>query len=126
MSKLILLSPNFRARVEARVRELMWKASRRWGKRFSLPKIRYDLNTPAAGVAYHKLWLIRLNLSLLIQNERAFFKDTIPHEVAHLISRSIHGQEIQSHGKEWVEVMRFFNAPARRTHTYWKNCGRKM
>ena len=125
MNKILLLSPALRKKVESRVRQCLDIAAKEYGVQFEMPEIRYDIKNTHGGIAYHKDWMIRLNLILLIENEEHFIQQTVAHEVAHLVNRRVHRppegkKRLMPHGNEWKKVMGLFRLPPKRTHNY--NC----
>lgn len=86
-----------------------------------VPEVRFDLRGKSAGmvVFHHKRQpLIRYNQTLLQENGEAFIQRTVPHEVAHLVARELHGPSIKPHGKQWREIMAFFGADSSRCHNF--------
>lgn len=80
---------------------------------------------------------IRYQPELMEQNEKDFFEDTIPHEVAHIVvhylypnskvrrgtynyrtGRTTYRRVVKPHGNEWKRVMRDFGVKPERCHTY--------
>lgn len=97
-------------------------ASDLYDREFVLPDVRFDLKGTTAGEA---IWVkgqakstIRFNPVLLSENWARFRDRTVPHEVAHLVSRELHGAQIRSHGPEWQAVMRDFGCETTRCHNY--------
>lgn len=96
-----------------------------------LPEIDLSLKGRAAGQARWR-WkkgrftrpvmdqlCIRLNLDAYRLDMQEMLEETIPHEVAHLITQILHGyKKIAPHGAEWRAVMSdcFGITQARRTH----------
>ncbi|MES9858457.1 MAG: SprT-like domain-containing protein [Sedimenticola sp.] len=83
--------------------------------------IRFDLTGRAAGMIVFPAVgnpVIRYNRVLLSENPEPFVQQTLPHEVAHLVARTLFGSSIRPHGREWQEVMAFFGADARRCHLF--------
>lgn len=133
-----LLTPRLRERVELRVREVLDMAAKIWPEhaaRFQdAPTIRYDVKNRYGGFAISggpDDWTIRLNLILCYENEEHFVKQTVGHEVAHLITRVVHGstkkveekgqtviKKIRSHGAEWRSVMVEIGLKPDTYHTY--------
>lgn len=107
-------------KVAKRVTELLDKASANWPQCFfSTPTIEYNLQGDVAGYAAYSRNAIRLNAELLAKNEEDFIKQTVGHEVAHLVARRVYSWKIsRSHGIEWQRVMQVFNLPADRCHSY--------
>ncbi len=89
----------------------------------SLPEveIRFDLTGRAAGMIVFPPMgkaVIRYNWVLLCENSEPFIQQTVPHEVAHLVARTLYGSKIRPHGREWQEVMAFFGADVQRCHQF--------
>lgn len=72
--------------------------------------------TRAAGCAYPKRNLIRLNPRLLTDESR--IEDTLAHEYAHLLAYERHGAGIRPHGPEWRAVLRSMGYDPKRCHDY--------
>ena len=83
--------------------------------------VRFDLRGGAAGQAIFgrcgKI-AIRYNGLLLRENGEEFLRRTVPHEVAHVVVRLLHGPRCRPHGREWQRVMAHFGAEATRCHRY--------
>jgi SprT protein len=63
--------------------------------------------------------LLRFNPQLYRENSQHFLKQTVAHEVAHLIAHQLFGDRIQPHGEEWQLIMRgVYELPPDRCHTY--------
>jgi SprT protein len=58
--------------------------------------------------------VIRYNLAMAACQPEAFLAETVPHEVAHVVTAVCHGR-VRPHGTEWQAVMRWlgFEAPQR-------------
>ncbi|OBW91863.1 SprT family zinc-dependent metalloprotease [Gallibacterium salpingitidis] len=85
---------------------------------FARPTISYKLRGMKAGVAYLQQWEIRLNPTLLLENQQAFIDEVVPHELAHLLVYKQFGR-VQPHGKEWQMVMnKVFKLEARTRHQF--------
>lgn len=85
------------------------------------PQIRFDLRGQTAGQA---LWngrgstTLRFNLAFARAHGEAYIRETVTHEVAHLVTMARHGR-VRPHGPEWREVMRYLGvAEPRRCHDY--------
>lgn len=87
----------------------------------------FDLDIPVsyrsdmkgtAGIAYVNSKKIELNAQLFLANTEKFFERTIPHEVAHIITKMVHPHAKQSHGPEWRSVMDHIGVDSTRCHTY--------
>jgi len=131
-----LLTPEFKRKVEARVRQCLEIAQKKYPDLDfeTMPEIRYDIKNRFGGIAItggRDDWTIRLNLILAYENEEDFIKQTVGHEVAHLIQRRAYGatkvveqkgqkvtKKIRSHGPEWRECMILLGLVPHVTHKY--------
>lgn len=104
--------------IEERVARLFDLASDKLSLRLKYPKITYDLKGQVAGQAWYSDNKLRLNPIALKNYRDDFIKQTVGHEVAHLIAFRKHGAYIKPHGLEWKNVMRLFRLPPNRCHTY--------
>lgn len=108
-------------RAQVQTRRLLRQAARHFSVPLPDPLIRFDLRGKAAGmVLFHdnRQTVIRYNRSMLVDNGEAFIQRTVPHEVAHLVARQLHGAAIRPHGREWQAVMHFFGADSSRCHNF--------
>ena len=84
--------------------------------------IRCDLRGKSAGQfrCYNDGQLIiRFNLQIAELQPDIFIQETVPHEVAHLITWLCHGAGVRPHGAEWRSVMLYFGyAKAQRCHNF--------
>jgi len=62
----------------------------------------------AAGYAFTDEFRIELNEQLFLANREAFFKQTIPHELAHLVVEILYPDAKQAHGPEFRRLMAFW------------------
>lgn len=79
-----------------------------------------SLKGKTAGTATYKSnknHRIRLNEQLLMDNFQFFIDDTIPHEIAHIVTFIVWDRKIRPHGKEWKSVMENFGVTPKRTHS---------
>ena len=124
MKQLHLLSPELRAKVEAAAEAAFKTCEKRYKQKFQRPEIRYNIRNTNGGEAWINRNLIRLNLTFLVENEAEFLKQTVPHEVAHLVahyvydSKPMNGKKVRPHGKEWKEVMEVLGLEPKVTHSY--------
>jgi len=85
-------------------------------------EIRCDLRGKSAGQLQrynNGQLLIRYNLQIAELQPESFIEQTVPHEVAHIITWLCHGKRARSHGREWQSVMQFFGFPqAPRCHNF--------
>lgn len=104
------------------VRQNLLQATDSWLKRAApllreraLPQpkfeVRFDLRGQSAGQLRRYddgRLVIRYNLPMALLQPQAFEQETVPHEVAHLVTWLCHGRRAKPHGTEWQTVMRFF------------------
>lgn len=96
-------------------------AETHFGTHITQPQVSFDLRGRAAGMvvfAERGTVHIRYNRPILQENGEAFIRQTVPHEVAHLVARTLHGARIKPHGREWQSIMRLFGANANRCHNF--------
>lgn len=129
-----ILSPELQQKIEDRIRECLDIAQREYpkhAKKFKdMPTIRYNIKNAVGGMAYtggDMDYTVRLNLILCFENEEEFIKQTVPHEVAHLVCDRVHGLtkvvdgktvKLKPHCNEWKEIMKQFGLVPHRTHLY--------
>lgn len=104
--------------VRQQVNALVEKARRHFGVDIPLPEVHFRVRGVTAGVARRDGSSVGFNLTLLSENTEAFYKRTIPHEVAHVVACRVFGPKIRPHGREWQSVMHFFGADPTRCHKY--------
>lgn len=89
--------------------------------RMPTPEYRFDLTGRSAGQV---LWpkrrppQIRYNLKIALLQPEAFVAETVPHEIAHLVTGVCY-RGARPHGPEWRRVMAFFGIEqAKRCHEF--------
>lgn len=88
-------------------------------KRFARPEVSLKLRGQKAGVAHIQENKLRFNAQLYRDNPDDFLRQTVAHEVAHLIAYAQFGARIQPHGAEWQLIMQgVYGLPPLRCHTY--------
>ncbi|PAU87417.1 SprT family protein [Pseudomonas sp. WN033] len=94
-------------------------AEQHFGRHFPRPRVDLDLRGQRAGVAYLNDNRLRFNALMYRQNSADFLRQTVAHEVAHLIAHQLYGPRIKPHGREWQGLMtQLYGLPAQRCHTY--------
>ncbi|MFR0675314.1 SprT family zinc-dependent metalloprotease [Enterobacterales bacterium AW_CKDN230030176-1A_HGKHYDSX7] len=102
-------------RVEACYRQ----AEAFFDRRFPRPEVSLKLRGQKAGVAHLQQNLLRFNAQLYRENTDHFLRQTVAHEVAHLVAHHVFGGRIQPHGREWQSIMiGVYGLPADRCHSY--------
>jgi len=103
-------------KIEDKILETFIKAQGIYNMSFEIPKLEYNLTGFCAGQA----WIdrLRFNMELCKTNESDFIAQTVPHEVAHYISRIMFGSYGMGHKKYWKDIMRALGCEPRRCHSY--------
>jgi SprT protein len=104
-------------RVEDAVIETLLRAQALYGRMFDLPDINFELRGRVAGRAWWPRNQIQLNPVFLIEQPK-FIEETVPHEIAHLLTRAMNGPRVRPHGPEWKKVMADLGYPPIRCHNY--------
>src|SRR5205809_286196 len=99
------VNPDLKFYATEAVRDTLAKAQKAFRQAFVFPTIGFKIRGRRAGCAYSHLNHIELNAQLFAENVDGFIRRTIPHEVAHLITRALFPMAKRSHGKEWQGVM---------------------
>jgi SprT protein len=109
-------------KAEEHTRSLLLQAGQRFG--FAPPRlaVRFDLRGKTAGMVKFQRgkadYVVRYNPRLLAENRDDFLTQTVPHEVAHVVTNHLFGPRSKPHGAQWQAVMRFFGAEPKRCHGY--------
>jgi len=106
---------------EQRTHQLLADAGRHFGRDPGRVLVKFNLTGRAAGMAmfpHRSSPIIRYNALLLSENREDFLNRTVPHEVAHVVARTLFGRRIRPHGPEWQQVMALFGADPSRCHDY--------
>jgi len=108
--------------VEATTTEIMDKCSKNWNTKLVRPTIQYDLKGRVAGRAINGE-TVKLNLDLLLDEryQQSMLKQTLPHELAHIVVQQLwpkHEFEGGGHGWRWINVMLFLGLTPDRCHQY--------
>ena len=118
------MEQELRNRVENKILECLCKAEDVFRKTFPMIEVRYNLRGTCAGqYCYQRTFMgvteyFKLNSIILSENVEHYISQTVPHEVAHYIVRSVFGR-VQSHGAEWQGVMtKIFGLDSKRCHNY--------
>lgn len=105
--------------LHARVEVCYQQAETFFNQRFDRPQVSFKLRGQKAGVAHLNENLLRFNPKLYQENREHFLKQTVAHEVAHLIAHRMFGGRIRPHGEEWQLIMRgVYELTPDRCHTY--------
>lgn len=103
----------------ARVEACYQQAERFFDRRFLRPQVSLRLRGLKAGVAHLTENRLRFNAQLYRENREHFLRQTVAHEVAHLVAHQLFGSGIRPHGHEWQRIMiQVYGLPAERCHDY--------
>lgn len=120
---MVTVPSELKARVEERVRECLDLANQEYGLSLGMPPMLYILRGSTAGKAMSN-YELRFHPTLLVAETDRYLKRTVPHEVAHLVVGArehlghYRGFKVKSHGRQWKEVMRLYDAEETRCHSY--------
>lgn len=105
--------------IHARVEACYQQAEIFFKRPFTRPQVSFKLRGQKAGVAHLTENKLRFNPQLYRENQEDFLRQTVAHEVAHLIAHQLFGLSIQPHGEEWQLIMRgVYELPPHRCHSY--------
>lgn len=105
--------------LHARVEACYLQAEAFFSRRFMRPQVSFKLRGQKAGVAHLNTNQLRFNPQLYQENREHFLKQTVAHEVAHLIAHQMFGGRIRPHGEEWQSIMRgVYELTPDRCHSY--------
>jgi SprT protein len=121
-----------RARVENEVKRYVALATKKTGRHYNVPLVKFDLRGRTAGVA-RGTHTVDFNPILLMENPEEYFGETIAHEVAHCIDTANGDNQSEGirfdrygrmrrakrsiHGPSWKHIMRnIFGVEPQRTH----------
>ena len=104
-------------RIEDKVLECYDIASKFYNRQFELPEIDYSLRGCVSGQAIASRTMLKFNVPIAIQNVDVYIKQTVPHEVAHLIEFVLYG--CIGHKRNWKTIMSLvFGLQPLRCHSY--------
>jgi SprT protein len=86
-----------------------------YGTDHPYPKIRCDINGKRGGWAHSSTWTVNYNPHFLKNHTASFLKQTVGHEIAHLIADK---QGSHGHDAIWQNVMYRFGLEPNRCHSY--------
>lgn len=114
----ILIPKDLINQLEHSLNHHLKKAELAFGCAFPAPELSFKVRGKTAGKAYLQQWQIRLNPTLLMENQQAFIEQVIPHELAHLITYHQFGR-VRPHGKQWQYIMAdIFSCIPNTCHTF--------
>ncbi|WP_392565860.1 SprT family zinc-dependent metalloprotease [Utexia brackfieldae] len=100
------------------VNETINLANQKLNQSFPIPQIIYRHKGSVGGTAHLTEWIIKLNTQLLIEHQKPFIDEVIPHELAHLFVFALYGR-VKPHGQEWQSIMcDILGKVPKRTHQF--------
>ena len=106
--------------MKSKSQQIIWdvleKCNETYKVELDFPQLHWVMIGTTAGRAYLTVWKIELNLQLCKETWEDFQKETIPHEVAHLVAYKVFGDA--GHGEGWKSVMRSLGIVPQRCHNY--------
>ncbi len=91
------------------------------GRRMLTVLVHCDLHGHAAGQVRHHPGghiEIRYNLDIARLQPEVFVAQTVPHEVAHVLTGWLYDQRVRPHGPEWQAMMRHLGSEPKRCHDF--------
>lgn len=111
-------TPELQTRIQASLDKHLQLACQFFKQDFPRPKLSFRQRGKIAGSARLQGNEIRLNPKLLVDNQDAFIRDVVPHELAHLITYQLYGR-VRPHGKQWQHIMaEVFGLTPNTTHQF--------
>lgn len=106
-------------RFEDKLTECLAILNKRYNKTFTTPVLRFRQMGKKAGVAYYRTRVIELNSDYCHNGSLdKMINQTLPHELAHIISFELYGLNGCGHKLGWKRVMRVMDVPPIRCHAY--------
>ena len=112
-----------------------WELARQTFPEFTLelkdvPVVFVAKSTTAGSARWKKINGVRVfnlefNAEALTVDWEDMYLDTIPHEIAHIVTRFLHGSKVSSHGPEWKRIARALGCNGKRCHSMELNTERK-
>jgi SprT protein len=122
------ITPSLQAKIKTKINQCLEIAETHYSRTFYPPKLDFSLTGRHAGRACSSTNTIQINSTILIQNEADYINQTVPHEVAHLVTDAVypHGHldqtkktaTIPHHGTGWKHVMELFGVQPALYHNY--------
>lgn len=106
-------------RVEDKILDVLLLAQKIYNQTFEIPTLEYNQMGRCAGRAWFTEWKIEINPDFLKNGHlEDMINVTLPHELAHLISRKVYGFLGGGHGRMWKSVMVNLGLRPDRCHNY--------
>lgn len=103
-------------RVEQRVAECVEQAAQRFQYKAPAPRVSYDLKGYTTGEAHLNQNMISVNVEALTKHTEDYLRDTIAHEVAHLVAWVRFNTN--GHGRAWRVICRALGGTGSRCSQY--------
>lgn len=110
------VSEELRERVIRKILECIQKCNKGLKEKFDIPILTFRTKSRNAGVSDYSNYWIDINPILLNENPDFVINDTVPHEMAHLISYLVYGNKAKGHGYYWKYVAQLLGVDTERQH----------
>jgi SprT protein len=114
--------------IKTKIRQCIKIAEQHYNRKFTMPVLDYSLTGTTAAQAFSHINTIKINPTLLVENQDDYVAQTIPHETAHIITDLIYPRghldktkrtkRAPHHGTAWKYVMELFGVPPILYHNY--------
>lgn len=99
------------------ISDCVGRAEGHFGKTIGIPNLSFELKSNRIAGSYSfSSTLVKINPFFLTEHPDYILNQTVPHEVAHHITRKIYGR-VSAHGPEWKHVMRVLGLAPNRCHS---------
>ena len=114
-----MVNPETHKRIEDKILDVLLRAQEIYKQSFDVPQLVYKQMGRTAGKAWFSAWKIEINPDFLNNGHLSdMINVTVPHELAHLISRKVYGDLGAGHGRFWKSVMIRLGLRPDRCHDY--------
>ena len=109
---------HIKSHIEAKVAECMGIVRSKFKlTEFQDPKVCFDVTGTNGGEANYQDWSVHFNLEIAKTNLEHYLKQTVPHEIAHLVDYKKYGG--WGHKRTWKAIMKHvFGLTPDRCHSY--------
>lgn len=115
-----MIDTTIHKRIEGKILDILLLAQKIYNQPFEIPTLEYRQMGRVAGQAWFSSWKIELNPDFLNNGHlEDMINQTLPHELAHLISKKVYGSVLGGgHGRFWKSVMVQLGLRPDRCHSY--------
>lgn len=115
-----MIDTTIHKRIEDKILDVLLLAQSIYKQPFEIPTLEYRQMGRVAGKAWFFNWKVEINPDFLKNGHlEEMINQTLPHELAHLISQKVYGRTLGGgHGRLWKSVMVRLGLPPNRCHDY--------